>query len=59
MHSVDAIMADFLTGPLTLDEAVNRLVGIGYLREDAEDQVIEWLHDSKPVSNGERTHATR
>lgn len=42
MDSEDAIMRDFLMGPLTLDQAIHRLVGLGYLREDADDLVNEW-----------------
>lgn len=43
MDSEDAVMRDFLDGPLTRDGAVHRLVGLGLLRENAEGLVSEWL----------------
>lgn len=42
MDSEDAIMLDFLTGPLTWDQAIHRLIGMGYLREDADEMINEW-----------------
>lgn len=42
MDSEDAVWRDFVSGPLTWDQAINRLIGMGYLREDADDLVNEW-----------------
>lgn len=47
MDSEDAIWREFLKGPLTLSQAVNRLEGMGYSREDAEDLVNEWADEAE------------
>lgn len=44
MDSEGAIMRDFLGGPLLRDQAIHRLIGLGYLQEDAEDLVDEWIN---------------
>jgi hypothetical protein len=37
------ILRDFLTSPLSVDDAVSRLVALGYQEGDAEDLVGEWI----------------
>lgn len=57
MDSESAVMRDLLYGPLYPGEAIDRLVNMGYLRDDAEDLVNEWIDEAdeaSQVGNGER-----
>lgn len=40
------VLRDFLTSPLSIDDAVRRLVRLGYNEGDAEDLVGEWIEEA-------------
>ncbi|WP_316176181.1 hypothetical protein [Bradyrhizobium sp. SZCCHNRI1073] len=41
--SESKVLRDFVTSPLSVDDAVRRLVALGYREGDAEDLVEEWI----------------
>jgi hypothetical protein len=55
MDSEDAIKRDFLNRSLSWDQAIHRLLDMGYMGEDADEMIDGWTADaeSRPVQTGD------
>jgi|GEM_PF-5651893 len=43
--SESKVLRDFLTSPLSVDDAARRLVRLGYKEGEAEDLIGEWIEE--------------
>lgn len=54
MDSFDVVREDFNTGRINFGLAINRLIGLGWSREDAEDAILELRRDLNQQFRKER-----